>query len=80
MKKKLISLALSLCMLGSMLAGCGNAADGNTSSSSSSSSSSTQTANAASDGKIKIGVSIWSSTDVLGSQCKMILDEAADAL
>jgi len=29
---------------------------------------------------IKIGVSIWSSTDVLGSQCKWILDEAADAL
>ena len=29
---------------------------------------------------IKIGVSIWSSTDVLGSQCKKILDEAADAL
>ena len=30
--------------------------------------------------KIKIGVSIWSSTDVLGSQCKKILDEAAKAL
>ena len=30
--------------------------------------------------KIKIGVSIWSSTDVLGSQCKKILDAAADAL
>ena len=30
--------------------------------------------------KIKIGVSIWSSTDVLGSQCKLILDAAADAL
>ena len=29
---------------------------------------------------IKIGVSIWSSTDVLGSQCKKILDAAADAL
>ncbi len=29
---------------------------------------------------IKIGVSIWSSTDVLGSQCKLILDAAADAL
>lgn len=29
---------------------------------------------------IKIGVSIWSSTDVLGSDCKRILDEAADAL
>ncbi len=31
-------------------------------------------------GKVKIGVSIWSSTDVLGSQCKKILDEAAKAL
>ena len=29
---------------------------------------------------IKIGVSIWSSTDVLGSQCKRILDAAAEAL
>ena len=32
------------------------------------------------DEPIKIGVSIWSSTDVLGSQCKKILDAAADAL
>lgn len=29
---------------------------------------------------IKIGVSIWSSTDVLGSDCKRVLDEAAKAL
>ena len=29
---------------------------------------------------IKIGVSIWSSTDTLGSQCKRILDDAAEAL
>ena len=35
---------------------------------------------AAADGKVKIGVSIWSSTDVLGSQCKLILDEAAKAV
>ncbi|MCI6938733.1 MAG: hypothetical protein MR749_03390, partial [Succinatimonas hippei] len=26
---------------------------------------------------IKIGVSIWSSTDVLGSDCKRMLDKAA---
>lgn len=31
-------------------------------------------------GKVKIGVSIWSSTDVLGSQCKKMLDAAAKAL
>ena len=35
---------------------------------------------ASKSGKIKIGASIWSSTDVLGSQCKKILDEAAKAL
>ena len=34
----------------------------------------------AAEEKIKIGVSIWSSTDVLGSQCKLIIDAAADAL
>ena len=38
------------------------------------------TANAIENKDIKIGVSIWSSTDVLGSQCKRILDEAAKAL
>ena len=32
------------------------------------------------DEKIKIGVSIWSSTDVLGSQSKQMLDYAAKAL
>ena len=32
------------------------------------------------DDGIKIGVSIWSSTDVLGSQCKKIIDQAAVAL
>lgn len=30
--------------------------------------------------KIKIGISIWSSNDVLGSQCKKIVDQAAKAL
>ncbi len=29
---------------------------------------------------IKIGVSIWSSTDTLGSECKRIIDAAAEAL
>ena len=40
----------------------------------------TETAAAVDNSDIKIGVSIWSSTDVLGSQCKLILDEAAKAL
>ncbi len=39
-----------------------------------------QAANQGAPDKVKIGVSIWSSTDVLGSQCKRILDAAADAL
>lgn len=34
----------------------------------------------ASKDKITIGVSIWSSTDTLGSQCKRMLDAAADAM
>ncbi len=34
----------------------------------------------AAEDKIKIGVSIWSSTDVLGSQCKWVIDAAAEAL
>lgn len=33
-----------------------------------------------SDDRLKIGVSIWSTTDALGSQCKQILDAAATAL
>ena len=52
------------------LAGCGSSSTSSSSASSSSSSSES----------IKIGVSIWSSTDVLGSQCKHIIDAAADAL
>ncbi len=37
-------------------------------------------ANAIENKDIKIGVSIWSSTDVLGSCCKKVLDAAAKAL
>ena len=58
---------------------CGGSKD--TTTADSSSSAATETPAAATDNKdIKIGVSIWSSTDVLGSQCKLILDEAAKAL
>ena len=35
---------------------------------------------AAPAGDITIGISIWSSTDVLGSQCKKVVDQAAAAL
>lgn len=88
MKKKLVSIALSLVMLGSTLAGCagatandGAAAPAPAAAPAADASETTTEAPAApADGKIKIGVSIWSSTDVLGSQCKLILDEAANAL
>ena len=70
MKRKMIALLLALVMVLS-LAACG----GNSASSSSSSGNA-----APADGNIKIGVSIWSSTDVLGSKCKEIIDAAAAAL
>ena len=85
MKRKILSCILSAVMVGSLLVGCGSA-DGTTdttstpSTDSAVSSTDTDSPSTNTDGKIKIGVSIWSSTDVLGSQCKMILDEAAEAL
>ena len=85
MKRKILSCILSAVMVGSLLVGCGSAdgtADTTSTPSTDSAVSSTDTESPSTntDGKIKIGVSIWSSTDVLGSQCKMILDEAAEAL
>ena len=63
--KKIICVLTCVLMFTLMLVGCGGGDK--------------QAARSA-DGKIKIGVSIWSSTDVLGSQCKRIIDAAADAL
>ena len=76
--KKVTATALAATMVLGMTA-CGGSKD--TTTADSSSSTATETPAAATDNKdIKIGVSIWSSTDVLGSQCKLILDEAAKAL
>lgn len=76
--KKMTATALAATMVLGMTA-CGGSKD--TTTADSSSSAATETPAAATDNKdIKIGVSIWSSTDVLGSQCKLILDEAAKAL
>ena len=63
--KKIICVLTCVLMFTLMLVGCGGGDK--------------QAAKSA-DGKIKIGVSIWSSTDVLGSQCKRIIDAAANAL
>ena len=85
--KKLLSLLLASATIVSLGACSGNA--GSSAGSAAASAAPTSAAesagqSAASTGSsgspIKIGVSIWSSTDVLGSQCKTILDTAAKAL
>ena len=89
MKKKIIGLLLSGLMVLTTLAGCGSSApaastgDAPAAAPAKAEAPAAQADDAAapaSDEPIKIGVSIWSSTDVLGSQCKMIIDEAAAAL
>ena len=84
--KKITATMLAATMVGGMSASGSNAGTTNTSSSDSSGSSGTtaeaggETTAAVDNSDIKIGVSIWSSTDVLGSQCKLILDAAAEQL
>ena len=83
--KKVAAVLLATTMVVGMTA-CGSGSDSsepaNTDSNSSDSAESTgdTASTTTAPDKIKIGVSIWSSTDVLGSQCKKILDAAADAL
>lgn len=64
--KKLLAMFLVLTTCLSAVACGGKGTEGNN--------------NSSSGKQIKIGVSIWSSTDVLGSQVKKMLDAAADAL
>ncbi|MBQ1592721.1 MAG: hypothetical protein II077_11870, partial [Treponema sp.] len=59
--KKLIKLVCAVALLGAMFVSCSKKQAAGASSS-----------NASDSKKIKIGVSIWSSTDTLGSQCKRI--------
>ena len=75
--KKLLAISLTVAMTAS-LAACGGA--GAAAPAADSAAPAAEAAAPAADGKVKIGVSIWSSTDVLGSQCKLILDEAAKAV
>lgn len=76
---KICALLLALSMAIS-LAACGSSSEDDAGSTETSTSGETTTTsnNEASD--ITIGVSIWRSTDVLGSQCKAIIDKAANAL
>ena len=85
MKKKILSVICSAIMTASLLVGCGasgDSASSNTTTTNDTAAASTNDGGASTSdsGKIKIGVSIWSSTDFLGSQCKTILDKAAEAL
>ena len=73
--KRIAKSLLAIGLSAAMLVGCGS---GGAASSGKKSGSATPTVT--DNSKIKIGVSIWSSTDVLGSQCKLIIDEAAKAL
>ena len=79
MKRRILSLFMCMAMTATMLIGCGQSTTGTSGSTGSATGEAAQTT-AKSGDKIKIGVSIWSSTDVLGSQCKLIIDEAAKAL
>ena len=85
MKKKILSVICSAIMTASLLVGCGasgDSASSNTTTTNDTAAASTNDGGVSTSdsGKIKIGVSIWSSTDFLGSQCKTILDKAAEAL
>ena len=75
--KKVVSLLLSLALVGTAFISCSKNQKGSTGTSASPDASQPASSEAK---KIKIGVSIWSSTDTLGSQCKRILDAAAKAL
>lgn len=77
--RKFAKSALAIGLSAGMLAGCGSSGTSSTAATSGGSNSAATTA-VTDNSNIKIGVSIWSSTDVLGSQCKLILDEAAKAL
>ncbi|SKB80475.1 ribose transport system substrate-binding protein [Lachnospiraceae bacterium] len=68
--KKAGALFLAGLMAATTLAGCGAKPAGG----------SGDAGAAGGSGDMKIGVSIWSSTDVLGSQCKKIVDKAAKAV
>ena len=79
--KKLVAVSCAVAMTFS-LAACGGTPDagGSAAADTSASSGDSAPAAAAPAGDITIGVSIWSSTDVLGSQCKKVVDKAANAL
>ncbi len=82
--KKIIAMLMALSMLFS-LAACGSSSSSSSSSEESAATETTTTEEASSEEatttkSIKIGISIWSSTDVLGSLCYEVVETAAEAL
>lgn len=69
MKRKILSIILCVLLVITLLAACGGTEE-----------TPPDSAGSAAAEDILIGVSIWSSTDTLGSQCKRIIDAAAEAL
>lgn len=59
------------------MVGCGSSGGAAATSADGTESSGTASSKDTGDGDITIGVSIWSSTDVLGAQCKKVIDQAA---
>ena len=78
MNKRILSLILVLLFSVGMVAGCGNTA--RTAGGETPDEVSDENAENEAADRIRIGVALWSSTDVLGSRCKEIICEAADAL
>jgi len=72
--KKILKVLLSVALLGTALVSCSKKQPASTAANDATADKAQNTK------KIKIGVSIWSSTDTLGSQCKRIIDAAAKAL
>ena len=73
--KRFLKVLLSATLLGTALVSCNKKTDAPKTSSGTGEATTTTE-----EKPIKIGVSIWSSTDTLGSQCKRIIDAAAKAL
>jgi ribose transport system substrate-binding protein len=83
--RKVISLFLCLAMILALaLTGCSNSSSGDAQSpapsGSSAPSGSENTPSGGEDSDITIGVSIWGTSDSLGSSCKRMLDAAAETL
>ncbi|HEX3016295.1 MAG TPA: substrate-binding domain-containing protein [Caproicibacter sp.] len=77
--KKFLAVLLVFAMVFS-LGACSSTNANSTAPAASGAASTAGAATTTDNSKIKIGVSIWSSTDVLGSQCKKMLDAAGKAL